>query len=79
MASGADCGCICLPTQAVVYIVLAMSLYTDCGYRQVWAALTAGWPPDMVADPSAAALRQARKRLGPRPHTTRPPDTPRCG
>ncbi|WP_307529511.1 transposase domain-containing protein [Streptomyces umbrinus] len=53
-----------------------MSLYTDCGYRQVWAALTAGWPRDMVADPSAAALRQARKRLGPRPHTTRPAGYP---
>ncbi|MCX4586834.1 transposase [Streptomyces sp. NBC_01481] len=37
------------------------------GYRRVWAAMTARWPAGMVADPSAAALRQARQRLGVKP------------
>lgn len=56
-----------LPARVVVYFVLAMGLFADCGYRRVWAALTAGWPRAEVPDPSAAALRQARQRLGPKP------------
>lgn len=56
-----------LPARVVVYFVLAMGLFTDCGYRRVWTALTAGWPRTVVADPSAAALRQARRRLGAKP------------
>lgn len=56
-----------LPARVVVYFVLAMGLFTGCGYRRVWAALTAGWPFGSVADPSAAALRQARRRLGAEP------------
>ncbi|GAA5702521.1 hypothetical protein Save01_03338 [Streptomyces avermitilis] len=56
-----------LPARVTVYFVLAMALFGDCGYRRVWAALTAGWPRGSVADPSAAALRQARQRLGPEP------------
>jgi hypothetical protein len=56
-----------LPARVVVYFVLAMALFTDCGYRGVWAALTAGLPGPSVPDPSAAALRQARTRLGTAP------------
>jgi hypothetical protein len=56
-----------LPARVVVYFVLALGLFAGCGYRRVWAALTAGWPREMVADPSAAALRQARRRLGVEP------------
>jgi Insertion element 4 transposase N-terminal/Transposase DDE domain len=56
-----------LPARVVVYFVLAMGLFGDCGYRRVWSALTAGWPRTVVADPSAAALRQARRRLGAKP------------
>ncbi|MGY5122654.1 IS4 family transposase [Streptomyces sp. 900105755] len=56
-----------LPARVVVYFVLAMGLFTDCGYRRVWTALTACWPRGTVADPSAAALRQARQRLGVKP------------
>ncbi|MBZ9638415.1 IS4 family transposase [Streptomyces sp. PSKA30] len=56
-----------LPARVVVYFVLALGLFGDCGYRRVWAAMTARWPHGTVADPSAAALRQARQRLGPKP------------
>ncbi|MER8160503.1 transposase domain-containing protein [Streptomyces sp. NPDC094472] len=56
-----------LPARVVVYSVPAMGLFPDCGYRRVWAALTAGRLRGMVADPSAAALRQARQRLGVKP------------
>ncbi|WP_308312107.1 IS4 family transposase [Streptomyces albipurpureus] len=56
-----------LPARVVVYFVLAMALFTDCGYRGVWAALTAGLPGTLVPDPSTAALRQARRRLGTAP------------
>ncbi|MFE2025488.1 transposase domain-containing protein [Streptomyces hygroscopicus] len=56
-----------LPARVVVYFVLAMTLFGDCGYRGVWAALTAGMPGHVVPDPSAAALRQARRRLGTAP------------
>ncbi|MFC9908283.1 IS4 family transposase [Streptomyces sp. NPDC127197] len=56
-----------LPARVVVYFLLAMGLFGECGYRRVWAAMTAGWPRGRVADPSAAALRQARQRLGVKP------------
>jgi hypothetical protein len=56
-----------LPARVVVYFVLAMVLFPDCGYRRVWAALTARWPGSVLVDPSAAALRQARRRLGVEP------------
>ncbi|MGW2819192.1 transposase domain-containing protein [Streptomyces sp. NPDC001415] len=55
-----------LPSRVVVYFVLAMALFTECGYRGVWACLVAGAGlPDV--DPSAAALRQARRRIGSAP------------
>lgn len=52
-----------LPSRVVVYFVLAMALFGECGYRGVWAALVAA-PGMPDVDPSAAALRQARRRLG---------------
>ncbi|WP_372412106.1 transposase domain-containing protein [Streptomyces luteireticuli] len=55
-----------LPSRVVVYFVLAMALVGECGYRGVWAALVAA-PGMPDVDPSAAALRQARRRLGPAP------------
>ncbi|MFD9823555.1 transposase domain-containing protein, partial [Streptomyces violascens] len=55
-----------LPSRVVVYFVLAMALFTEYGYRGVWACLVAGSGlPDV--DPSAAALRQARRRVGSAP------------
>ncbi|MFJ2307643.1 transposase domain-containing protein [Streptomyces sp. NPDC087787] len=70
VVQAADCGqrrVRLLPARVVVYFVLALGLFGDCGYRRVWAAMTARWPTGMVADPSAAALRQARRRLGVKP------------
>lgn len=55
-----------LPARVVVYFVLAMALFGECGYRGVWAALVAA-PGMPDVDPSAAALRQARRRLGSAP------------
>ncbi len=55
-----------LPSRVVVYFVLAMALFGECGYRGVWAALVAA-PGMPDVDPSAAALRQARRRLGSAP------------
>lgn len=55
-----------LPSRVVVYFVLAMALFTEYGYRGVWGCLVAGGNlPDV--DPSAAALRQARRRIGSAP------------
>ncbi|WP_346771940.1 IS4 family transposase [Streptomyces sp. JH14] len=55
-----------LPSRVMVYFVLAMALFGECGYRGVWAALVAA-PGMPDVDPSAAALRQARRRLGSAP------------
>jgi hypothetical protein len=55
-----------LPSRVVVYLLLAGVLFAELGYRQVWGRLisgleSAGWP---VPAPSAAALTQARRRVG---------------
>lgn len=55
-----------LPSRVVVYFVLAMALFPREGYRGVWSSLVAGLRAT-VGDPSAAALRQARRRVGPEP------------
>lgn len=55
-----------LPSRVMVYFVLAMALFGESGYRGVWAALVAA-PGMEDLDPSAAALRQARRRLGSAP------------
>lgn len=52
-----------LPLRVTVFFVLAMALFGECGYRGAWAAMVAS-PKVMDIDPSAAALRQARRRIG---------------
>ena len=56
-----------LPARVVVYLVLAGCLFTDRGYGQVWHRLVAGLGGLVVAAPTAAALTQARRRLGAAP------------
>lgn len=56
-----------LPSRVVVYLVLAGCLFPEVGYRQVWAKLTATLGPNARRGPSASALAQARRRLGPAP------------
>lgn len=53
-----------LPARVVVYLLLAGCLFTDRGYGQVWHRLVAGLDGLAVAAPTAAALTQARQRLG---------------
>ena len=56
-----------LPARVVVYLVLAGSLFSELGYSQVWHRLAAGLDGLDVAAPTASALTQARRRLGPAP------------
>jgi hypothetical protein len=53
-----------LPSRVVVYLLLAGALFTDIGYRQVWARLTAGLDGVAVSQPGSSALAQARRRVG---------------
>jgi hypothetical protein len=53
-----------LPSRVVVYLLLAAALFTDIGYRQVWARLVAGLDPATVACPGSSALSQAIRRVG---------------
>jgi hypothetical protein len=53
-----------LPSRVVVYLLLAGCLFAELGYRKVWQRLVAGLGGLDVADPSAAGLRQARRRVG---------------
>lgn len=52
-----------LPSRVMVYFVLAMALFGADSYRGVWASLTSGLKIS-TPDPSSAALRQARRRIG---------------
>jgi len=56
-----------LPARVVVYLLLAGCLFAELGYVQVWHRLCAGLDGLGVATPTAAALTQARRRLGPAP------------
>ena len=56
-----------LPSRVVVYLVVAGALFAECGYQQVWARLVAGLDPIAAANPSAAALAAARRRIGTAP------------
>ena len=56
-----------LPSRVVVYLLLAVGLFAEVGYGQVWAKLTAGLAGLTVATPTAGALAQARRRLGAAP------------
>jgi hypothetical protein len=54
----------------VVYLLLAGCLFSDLGYEQVWHRLTAGLAGLAglpAAVPTASAMTQARRRLGPGP------------
>jgi hypothetical protein len=56
-----------LPARVVVYLLLAGCLFAELGYGQVWHRLTAGLDGLPAAAPTASALAQARRRLGPGP------------
>jgi len=56
-----------LPARVVVYLLLAGCLFAELGYGQVWQRLCAGLDGLTVAAPTASALTQARRRLGPAP------------
>lgn len=59
-----------LPSRVVVYLLLAGCLFPEVGYGGVWRKLTAGLDADTapaVSAPSASALAQARRRVGPGP------------
>jgi hypothetical protein len=55
-----------LPARAVVWFVLALTLFHGQGYRSVWRELTHSQADDAVA-PSTPGLSQARRRVGPAP------------
>jgi hypothetical protein len=63
-----------LPSRVVVYLLLAAGLFADLGYPQVWTHMITGLEPDPSRTaptacrvPSASALCQARRRIGPAP------------
>jgi transposase IS4-like protein/DDE family transposase len=56
-----------LPARVVVYLLLAGCLFAEMGYSQVWRRLAAGLDGLGVAAPTASAMTQARRRLGPGP------------
>ena len=56
-----------LPARVVVYLLLAGCLFAELGYGQVWHRLTAGLDGLDAAAPTASAMTQARRRLGPGP------------
>jgi hypothetical protein len=68
----ADCGSVQrrvrkLPARVVVYLLLAAALFEPIGYLGVWRKLTGALDGAGVAKVTAAALWQARTRLGPAP------------
>jgi hypothetical protein len=56
-----------IPSRVVVYLLLAGCLFADLGYPQVWHRLVAGLEGLDVPTPTAAALTQARRRIGVKP------------
>jgi hypothetical protein len=52
-----------LPARAVVWFILALTLFGGQGYRSVWRELAHGGDEGAVT-PSASGLSQARRRLG---------------
>jgi hypothetical protein len=56
-----------LPSRVVVYLLLAGCLFAGLGYVQVWHRLAAGLGGLPVTAPTAAAMTQARRRLGAAP------------
>jgi len=51
----------------VVYLLLAGCLFAELGYAQVWHRVAAGLGGLPVTVPTASAITQARRRLGPAP------------
>jgi hypothetical protein len=67
----AECHCVQrrvrkLPARVVVYVLLAAALFEPAGYPAVWRKLTSALE-GTAAKVTAAALWQARTRLGPAP------------
>ena len=56
-----------LPSRVVVYLLLAGCLFAELGYVQVWHRVAAGLGGLPVTAPTASAMTQARRRLGPGP------------
>ncbi|UJB41871.1 transposase domain-containing protein [Streptomyces sp. A1-5] len=56
-----------LPARVVVYFVLALALFEDCGYRAVWDELTAGLAGVPLVRPHTSSLSRARRRLAAAP------------
>ncbi|MBO0776630.1 MAG: IS4 family transposase [Actinobacteria bacterium] len=56
-----------IPARVAVYLLLAGCLFAEMGYPQVWRRLTAGLAGLPAARPTASAMTQARRRLGPGP------------
>jgi hypothetical protein len=56
-----------LPARVVVYFVLGLALFEDCGYRAVWDKLTVGLAGLPLARPHSSSLSRARRRLGAKP------------
>jgi Insertion element 4 transposase N-terminal/Transposase DDE domain len=56
-----------LPSRVGVYFALALGLFPQAGYAGVWSQLTAALGPLGLTAPSAKALRDLRRRLGPAP------------
>jgi Insertion element 4 transposase N-terminal/Transposase DDE domain len=55
-----------VPARVALYLVLAGCLFAELGYCQVWDRMAAGLRGP-AARPTAGALTQARRRLGPEP------------
>ncbi len=56
-----------LPSRVVACLLLAGCLFAELGYTQVWHRVAAGLGGLPVAVPTASAITQARRRLGPAP------------
>ncbi len=56
-----------LPSQVVVYFVLAPALFEDCSSRSVWGKLVAGLESLALVRPAVSSLSRARQRIGAAP------------
>jgi hypothetical protein len=56
-----------LPSRVVVYFVLALALFEDCSYREVWGKLVAGLEGLALVRPAVSSLSRARRRIGAAP------------
>jgi Insertion element 4 transposase N-terminal len=56
-----------LPSRVVVYLLLAACMFPEVGYLGVWCKLTTALTGLPTAAPTAGALAQARRRVGPAP------------